>query len=466
MKIKSSTKWYLPILVSVSIILSVLADPNRFSVFVYNVVPIRLFLPLITIIGFLLFVTKEKLFLLFKDRIFLSLLAFTSFTAFSFFYTQDLTEFVALIAFYTNLIGFYLVLFLVKNKVPNQLSTFDKTYFYTLLVTNVLSLINFFYHWYIYTYKGYWGSLRVVSTITDENHYALYLIIGLFIIMYLILTKFNRYSFVSYSLLSFSSVIFFALKSRSGFLALITSCFVFIFLTKKLNRKALYKSIAVIFISLVLGYFVFKPFESTGTVYYTEYGKEDIVSSRYSSRKVVIKTYQKKYFWFDETIEKHLPEFLSEASIKSHLALIYSSAVIGFNYPLFGVGAGSFNEALVQTGLINLYARYDPQAAGSGSFPVHTMYGQALAEGGFVGLGLYLLVLFFILRRFILLYKYAADDKNTILASSFIAIFSGYLVFSMFYNVHEEWFWVPLILGLFLVKTKGLKTQKTKRTPR
>lgn len=440
-----------------TLLASIFAESGFFSIFIPNLIPVRLVLIVLNIIGIFLLFKGNNLKELFKDKVFLSITAFVFFSFFSYFYTPDIRSYFAFMAFYLSLLCFYGILLTLKRSVQQKISVFEKTFYYTILFLNTLSIINAIKTFYLLENGKYWGPIRVVSTIQDENHYSMFLVIGAFITLYFIYTNFTKRGVIPYLLLGYTGVIFFALRSRSGFLALLFGLTIFAIFSyiNNLSRKKLVYSYLILFVSIFVGALMFKPFTTTGTVRYISENNEKISMNSNLPAKRVVET-KHSFEYFDKYVEGTLPEFLSEPSIKSHLALIYSSGVMGLTNPFLGVGVGGFNEVLLSSDLVELYSRYDPQAVQSINFPAHTMYGQAFAEGGFIGLILYLGILFFMGKKYWFNFKYAKDYNNKVLALSFLSIFSGFLVFSIFYNVHEEWFWVPALLGLVIVKTNNV----------
>ena len=444
---------YITLLIVLPLFFSIFADASLFSIFINNLIPVRLVLVALNLLG-VLYIFKKRLNIksVFKDGLFISLSAFILFSFLSYFYTPDLKTYFSMIAFYVNLLIFYAVLSVFSKKIKTKLNIFESTFYYLLVFINSLSLVIGLRTYYLLLYGGYWGPVRVVSTITDENHYAMFLVIGIFVTLYFIFTKYQNHSWLNYLLLFFSVVLLSATKSRSGFLALFAGITIYftISLWKHLfSLKKLTLTLTFLFLAIVFGFYIFKPFTTTGVVRYTnDLTQKEVHTPTYT----LIKT-PYKFSYFDKYVENLLPDSLSGASIKAHLALIYSSIVMGIKHPVFGVGVGGFNDTLVNSNLIELYARYDPQAATSKNFPAHSMYGKAFGEGGFIGLFLYLAILFYMGKKYWFNFKHAKDYNNKVLALSFISIFGGFLVFSIFYNVHEEWFWVPAFLGLIIVKT-------------
>lgn len=427
--------------------LSLLAAPDLFSLYIYNITPIRIFLPLISLLG--IYANREKLSKVLRDPIFKALSLYCVYLSLSVFYTVDFKDYFELLAFHLNLTLFYTFLFTISGQIKRSLESFEICWLAVLAFTNVASVIVFIYHFYIFFTGKYWGPLRVVSTITDENHYAFYLVMAILFLVYLIVSKLKSPRLLVYYLLLSSGVILSGLRSRSGFLSLSLSILlVSIFYWRfGVSKKIILNCLAVIFFSVLIGFAIFRPFSTTGSVYYIS-GSEHTATE--IGDKKVIYTTPRTYKYFDYIVEDKMPEFLSEASVKSHLALIYSSFYLGLKHPLVGVGLGSFNEYMKSEGLLDLYARYDPQAASSTDFPSHTMYGQVFAETGLIGLLMYLYVLALIITHF---YSEILNSTKTRHVSiAFFGMCVGYLVFSFFYNLHEEWFWIPLFLGIFLTK--------------
>lgn len=137
-----------------------------------------------------------------------------------------------------------------------------------------------------------------------------------------------------------------------------------------------------------------------------------------------------------------------DASAKSHLELINASWNLGLRFPILGVGFGNFAEGLrSQPDLYNAARQFDPRGLSTQNFPAHTLWGEQLAETGFVGLALYTLLVLVILVRIL---------NNKSLAGAFFgAAWVAFLAFSVFYSANEEFFWLIPFLGMWLKKYEG-----------
>ena len=451
--------FYIAVLLSVTLALSIFAEPSLFSIYINNVIPVRIALPILVLVGYILFLKKIKI----KKK---SYLDFALIFLFLFNLVNFLTIFVTVdVKNYLGINIFWFLLFLYLLLLKNVNLSYAKTIFFKFLLgisilMVFLSAVSFIYFLYIFLFNGYWGPIKVSTVISDENHYAFYVLFLIFTNLYLLNTKTLRVkSYIYYLILFFLSSIFLGLQSRSAMLGLLFGGIVYVFFSI-LKKLLIIKPIIVILLGLFFSTWFFKPFVTTASPKYAN----TPITKKQESANLKLNEDQKNFDTIVniEKLNNNLPHSLNEASVKSHISLLFISYFAGINNPLLGVGVGSFNEyVMANKNLFNLYAKYDPQAAYSGVFPAHSMYGQNLAESGFFGFTFYILFLFSIFIFLLNKINNTKDEVSFRLVLCSLSIFVGYLVFTITYNLHEEWFWIPFFTLLVLVDQQSNKNQKS-----
>lgn len=464
MIVQQIKKYYLFALLVLVVFISALSEPTIFSIGFYNLIPIRLLLPLFVLLYFGLNYKKLNFKPLLKDTIFRILVIFLAIKILSGIVTQDYVNYLQLLGFWSMLISFYCILFL-ENKRLKLLTKYFSLFY--LILLGVLNSWSLFKYWYFITYPkvqflGFMQHYKVSNIVADENHYAYFLTIMFFVVLPLIFKLKKWYLWVGVILMQLITTIMISgTQSRAGVISFAAGYALFLifylFKVKLALNKASFKLLLLTLVStggIIFGADFFNTF--TPTYDFQGYTKpnnvltENNVPSTNTSKDYLFHVEEepsKNDILFENLLESGLPSFLNEASFKAHLVLIYSAFRMGLQNPILGVGVGSFNEYLRSTPLIKLYAKYDPRSASSVIFPPHSMFGEAVAETGVTGLIIYLSLLFVIGKKyFYSLFK----AKNIGLAYSFVSILVAFILFSTFYNLNEEWVWLPLFTGIFL----------------
>ncbi|MCA9308609.1 MAG: glycosyltransferase family 39 protein [Patescibacteria group bacterium] len=140
-------------------------------------------------------------------------------------------------------------------------------------------------------------------------------------------------------------------------------------------------------------------------------------------------------------------------SFDSHLLLINGALEVYETYPVFGGGYGSFFEHFSKTSVAPTLFGRDPAALNT-RVPAHSIWGESLSETGTFG---FVVLLSFVLFQ-LLTHLYAAlklqKFKDYMLAASMGAAVFGWYVAGVFYSYNSEFFW--FILVLYLTYTVGI----------
>ena len=446
---------------------SVFSEPTKFSIIFYNLLPIRILLPILISTSFIFFFKKKDLYILLKDKIFLVLLLFLLVKIVSGFVTVDYGSYFGLVAFWSVLTLFYVSLFFQRDFIKTQPFIFYFSYISLMLFVNILSFAKYFYFVYqnVFPIGTHIINLKISHVIADENHYSFFLLVGIFVMISFIRTYTKNKILIAASIFSIftSSAFIVATESRTGILSFSLGVGFYLFLElfrskrKKFVRESVYPvmySVLAILIGILVGWFVIDPYTNTNEFYMSGNNADSSKNLGY------IETYvnpftprnSSQYPIFQKFLEG-LPGFLNEPSFKAHLVLLYSSFEMAWDSPVLGVGVGSFDESLKSSDLINIFARYDPRSSQSAILPPHSMYGEALAETGFVGLAIYLVLLYLLGKKYLARFLAGLLQNKSFLSQSLLAMFVSFMFFTIFYNLNEEWFFIPLFLGLFYTES-------------
>lgn len=370
------------------------------------------------------------------DKLFLTLLGYSIYKSFSLVFAFDKFDSLLNTVFWFNLSLFYLTLTNINFKF-----NLKKIYkiilvggLFNALVASLQAL--FFITWgvkflNIYGWKFPYG-FRVTGLSFDANHLAAYILISIFISLYFVIYN-SSYFYRFLSLLSFLFLLvnFYFSASRSAFLGLVFGLLSFGLYTILKNRFLLYKKFIYLFVSAIPLIFVLV------AVFFMPLLNASLNNQLGAINDIIFNA--TKYF------VKHGRGL--DPSAFAHFSLIYASVYLMQSNWFFGTGAGNFSEGLIANPYLNkVFSMVDPDVLSKQEFPSHSMYGEALAEGGVVGIILFLLILILILQRYLNLLK-----LNKIYLPLFVYFFSV-CFFMLFYNINEEFFWIFVFLGLVIKK--------------
>lgn len=408
----------------VLLLLSVLLHKEVFSIYMWDVLPVRLFM-----LGYLIYAGYKSLnWLIYQRnwkelktkiadpfRLIFVLVWFVS--ALSMFFSKNIQASVFLFGFLTTVTVLGLLIYDNFYGQTELILSYIQKYIY---IAVALSLFGFF-QLYLYIYHNIvigalWnipGNIsRVGSTFWDVNHFggfiaALLPVTG---ILLLVADSLKKRIIYFLCLLPMTGILLLT-NSRtawllSGFALLMFICIV---LFKKIGMRGIfYLATVLVFLCAPL---------------LVEYSDK---SSPFRAR---IK--QSFHYRID--------------SFDSHFLLLTGTFQIFEKYPVLGGGYGSFYEHFSETKIAPTYFGRDP-AGLTVRVPAHTIWGEAISETG--GLGLSLLILLYALIFFVPLYVSltSANTKEHLLTAAISSSIFGWFIAGIFYSYKSEFYWLILLL--------------------
>lgn len=393
---------------------------------------------------FLLYAFIHKLKIHF-DNLFFVFIGYSVFKLLSVFYALNPIDTLFVFIFWINISFLYLT-FLNLTFLHKYLIDIKKVIIISALINSLVALIQaFLFINYdvkilnIYGWKWPYG-FRVTGLSFDANHLAAFVLLGFFISLNGVITniKFKYKIIYAFLCLVFLGVFYYS-SSRSSFLGLIIGVLAFavFYILKysyfKFFTKSLVLLIPVIFI------LIFLLFPSLFNL------KQE---NRLKELNNVIYNVTSPFLIHGRGLD---------SSAFAHFSLIYSSFYLSISNNFLGVGAGNFSEGIQNDKfLTDVFSKTDPDVLSKPNFPAHSMYGEALGEGGPIGLFLFFTILFLIVNKYLKILK---TDKSVF---PFFIYFYSVLFFMLFYNINEEFFWLFVFLGLSLNPEKQARGEKVK----
>lgn len=357
------------------------------------------------------------------------MLVYSIFKLVSLFWSIDSVDAILSAIFWFNITFLYLVFknsVLSKEKIKDIRSIVIVAGIFNSVVAIMQGLLFYFYKikmLNIYGWAWPWG-FRVTGVSFDANHLAAFLLLPLYLSLDRIFKEkgLKKIIYISTSSI-FLTVIYFS-ASRSGLIAIlfgvITLTFYELFGNKILKFFATLAFTLIPIILLLIFIFYTAVFTAVGTSEFIKINSE---------------------------IHKATSSFLIHSrgidqSALAHFALIYSSFYLQADHNFLGTGSGNFAEGIKSnTYLSKVYSQVDPDVLARDDFPSHSMYAEALGEGGFIGLTTLMLI-------FILISKNLLKLKNE--GPTVVFLLSS-LIFMIFYNLNEEFFWLFLFLSFIKI---------------
>lgn len=458
----------------VLLVLSVFMHKELFSIYRWDVLPVRLFMLAFMTYSGLLFVfwlfdinifgikyksllnldtsgvnikeynilkgsrntLKVKLFSLFKPTSlqykklrqylaepFLVLLGLVWLTrAFSLHKSQNITASIFLFGFFTTVVFLGFTLYAYLNKKPLETLKFIKIY----IVLGFLTSLFGYFQFYLYrTNEVIIGALwnipgrlpRVGSTFWDVNHFGGFIALLLPVIGALILVSKKWRDKIIY-IVMFAPIfgILLLTSSRSAwiipFVAFLT------FLTVLFVRRFGFKGIGIIVTGIAL---IAIP-----------------LLIEYSDRSSPFRAYVRQYFNY--RID----------SFDSHFLLLGGSLQIFEKFPVTGGGYGSFFEHFEDTEISTEYFQRDPAGLNT-RVPPHTIWGEVLSETGIVGMFVFIPFIALILGTLLYASMTLSDWRDYVLTASMFGSLTGIFTAGIFYSYNSEFFWIILFLYFLYV---------------
>lgn len=367
----------------------------------------------------------ERLDRLRRDRVFLLLSILWVVRLASIYWSRNLYASFSLLAFYTAMIGFYVVLDWSKIFYGTEfIHSLLKFYLVVVVASGFWSIAQyvFFYAFGVTLPGAVWPTeyqpLRVGSFFWDINHYAAYLVtaiptVGLLTVRESSVAGIWR-SKAWWLVFAFSLLVSGMTLSRSGwgalFLALLLSSLL-LFLRRSTRKEGVYLTallLGVAAVAVLGSLFLGFPFVQRLGTFFDVYNSD---------------------------------------SIKAHLSILRGSYELFLSHPVLGVGYGSFSEHFAETPEAVFYFSKDP--VWGNRLPAHSVWGETLSETGVLGfttfLALISLILYKIFGRF---WQLERDWPYHLGAFSSIV---GLLFSGIFYSYNLIFFWLYIFLSFNLV---------------
>lgn len=431
-----------------ALVLSIFLHKELFSIYLWDLLPIRIFLgafllnSLYEFYKFNKFSTKFLKYLL--DPLVLALLFFFLTKLISTFNTLDLKTSLGLNVFYLTIFNFVLTIYF-KLK-DSEIINLYKTYIFIAFLTALVPFIQiylYFNHNYLFgailnvaglnvnfpdfafTPSFFTEALKLVvmtrlgSIFWDVNHYGGFLA-GLLIpaLAFCLISKEKKY-YKNWIYFFIISTGLFLTNSRSAWVLAFVSFLVFsvMIIYRKIGKKGVYYSL---FGLLAVFLFLFS-------------------------------LYQDKDSFFREKVRSDFHYRMD--SFDSHFLLLQGAVEVFDNYPIIGGGTGSFFEHFKKTTISNEFLKRDP-AGLSGRVPAHSIWGEVMAENGALGIFAFVGLIFLILGIFGYSIIHSKDWESYFLYSSFIATLFGWLVAGIFYSYNSEFFFILLLFPVIYTLKK------------
>lgn len=370
------------------------------------------------------FVPKVKEFRKLKyDKLFCLLIGYSAFKFISFVWSIDQVDALLSSGFWLSLSFLYL-LFTNISLQSKKIKDIETVIIIAGVFNSVVALTQglLFYYFNIKAFNIYgwdwpWG-FRVTGLSFDANHLAAFLLLPIYLSLSRLIKRKNIFYLLP--LITFLVVFYFS-ASRSGLLALLFGIVSYVLLS--INWRTVSKV-------LKTGVFILIP--SVLTLIYVFY--IPLVNSRettqFNSWNAAVNETAQKFLIHGRGIDR---------SALAHFALIHSSFYIQSSNYFLGVGSGNFAEGIKQNEYTSkVYGDIDPDVLQKPDFPAHSMFAEALGEGGFIGLATFLAILITLSSRY---------QNNKRRLPYFVFLLSASL-FMVFYSLNEEFFWLFAFIGL------------------
>lgn len=257
--------------------------------------------------------------------------------------------------------------------------------------------------WFSY-YSDSPPTLRMFSIFPDSHSFAMFTIIGLIFLVYLIVKSNERGRFITWCMIVFSFLALMFSGSRgvwlSAVIPFLAAVFLFLFRKQKFLKPFL--------IMLVIFAFAF-PMSSL------------ILSRSYEGGEDATLAFKRAKSITD----------MEELSVKSRMGIWKSSAQSVLEHPLLGVGIGNYAVVLNE----------DVSAAKKGA-SAHNLYLDVASETGFLGLIAFLLALLALFKK---------NVKLTISDKQYAICFLFFFVWILIYNLFDVVLLNDKVLLLFMV---------------
>ena len=335
----------------------------------------------------------------------------------SIYFSADMRSSLELFTFFTSIVIVGLFIYIRLKQSKEASLNYIKFY---ILVGLTLALVGYLQVFVNYKYGVTFGALwtipghmpRVGSLFWDVNHFGGFLasLLPLIGVLMAVSPAIKSKLFYALCLVPYISILFLT-NSRTSwmFVAASLSVFCFLLLIKKFALKGTFIALsAFILIS--------------GTSAY-------MYSLGHSGFRNIVRTY----------INYRIDSF------DAHFLLLQGTADVFSMYPVLGGGYGSFFTQFKKTEIASEYLRRDPAGLIT-KVPAHSIWGEAAAETGAVGFGVWLFLAVILIAVPLFNFLRRASYRDYFIDGAIVSSMVGFFTAGIFYSYNSEFFWFVLIL--------------------
>lgn len=410
--------------VKVLLVLSTLLHKEVFSIYQWDLLPVRFFMLALGLylVGDVVLTYYRKNHLkkylkVLKDPLIFLLLLLWLVRTVSIYFSKNLSASLQLLAFYSTIIALGVVLFKKYVGQAEKLLDLVKFYIYTAFGLTIFGYVQLvLYTRFDYIVGALWnvpGHIpRIGSAFWDVNHFAALLALLLPVLGVLILLE-NIWKKRLIFALMFTAMtgLLLLTSSRTAWIIALVSFLSFI--TLRLIKRFGMKGIKYILVLMLL---VLIP-----------------ALREYSIKSSPFRAYIKSNFHY------RLDSFAG------HLMLLQGSYQIFEDHPVMGGGYGGFFEHFSQTDIAATFFGRDPAALNT-RVPAHTIWGEALSETGIVGFSIMVLVVLVLLGTMLYGALNIEERRYQLLLSAIFSSTLGVFIAGIFYSYNAEFFWLVLFI--------------------
>lgn len=413
--------------------LSLLLHKELFSIYVWNLMPVRVFFAALLV--YVVFIEVHTLFLHIQRKSlskkhfvgslsgggpFLWLLAILFLVNLSSIaFSANFKASLSVIAFFSTIVAFGFLLFKMFAQDHTQIKKLLDIYVFMVFVLCLIGFIQIA----LYVYNGvifgaFWNVSghppRVGSLFWDVNHLAGLLAMLIPYCLASVLISKPKLKILYGSYVFVFSVILLLTGGRTAWMALGVSITVLValILYKRFRMKGVSALSILIAIVLVLGVF------------------------EYSQKESIFRATLKQYFHYRMD------------SFDSHFLLLQGAVEVFEKYPVLGGGYGSFFEHFSTTPVSAEFFARDT-AALSTRVPAHSIWGESLAETGSIGFVTTSLLYLSLIGLLFYGFLNIKNTKDSLLLAAMGASVIGILFAGLFYSYNSEFYWIVLFFYYF-----------------
>ena len=419
--------------VKLMLILSLFLHKEVFSIYKWDILPIRIFM--LGLLGYAVCLCyrylkeiKEKsthkvledFHSVLHDPFVISLLLLWFIRAVSLFFTKNLGSSVMLLGFFTTIVAMGYFLYSRFKESPENVLEIITFYIKIVFISCLFGYFQLFLFYYKdFTIGALWSvpghTPRVGSVFWDVNHYgallaALMPVLGVLILFPAKLNSWKkRFSYIAMFGVMLSILLL--TNSRTAWIAafITLAVFIMVILFKKFSFKGIFGLFLVFILFLI----------------------------------PLVREYNIKSSPFRREIKDYFHYRID--SFDSHLLLLRGTFEIFEKHPILGGGYGGFYEHFSETKIAAIYLGRDPAGLNT-RVPAHTIWGELISETGILGLSAYIILMFVIIGTIFYAAFNTKEKSEFLLTTAMGATLVGWLTAGIFYSYKSEFFWIIVFL--------------------